>query len=112
MNNEFNQTLIDLVKENPELPIMPATHHEVVCSDEHNYWLGEIEKVVVDYFYLAEEFWYVGKENIMEYLSKECNNSTKKLISKDDFDLAMDIKFDELLESGEIKKAIIIYIGV
>jgi hypothetical protein len=54
MNNEFNKTLINLVKENPELPIIPVTYYEVVC-DDCGYWAGEIEKVIVDYFYLDKD---------------------------------------------------------
>jgi hypothetical protein len=112
MDNKNNKELIEVVKNNPDLPIIPATHYEVVAED-WGYWCGEIREVKVDYYYLAEEMWYAGVDEIRDQLQTEHENDQEcELMSDEEFDIFIDNKFDELVESGKVKKAIIMYIGL
>lgn len=36
--------MLELVKENPSLPIIPMTHYEV-CGGDFGYWMGKVESV-------------------------------------------------------------------
>lgn len=42
----INHKLLELVKENPSLPIVPMTHYEV-CGGDYGYWMGEIQTVEI-----------------------------------------------------------------
>lgn len=41
--------LLNLIKENPDLPIVPMVDSEIVASDEHTNWLGSFGKAEIDY---------------------------------------------------------------
>ena len=49
----MNYKLLELVKENPELPIIPMTHYEV-CGGDSGYWLGTIESVEIKEYAINE----------------------------------------------------------
>ena len=106
--NKQIETLLKLVKENPELEIISATHYDVCCED-WGYWIGKIEKVEIDYFFDCCDKWIIGKEEteieIEEQYEKECQN-----LSDEELNVFIDSKFKEFEKNGEIKKAIIIYI--
>lgn len=48
------EKLIDLIKENPKLPVVPMVHYEVigddyeVIGDDCGYWMGRIDSVRID----------------------------------------------------------------
>lgn len=49
----MNCKMLELVKENPELPIVPMIHYEV-CGGNYGYWLGRIESVEVKEYAINE----------------------------------------------------------
>lgn len=110
MDNENNKKLIELVQQNPELPIIPATYYEV-CAEDWGYWCGEISDVKVDYFYLDCDRWYAGESEIMDQLELEYDaDESIPEMNREEWDKYLENKFKERVESGEIKKAIIMYI--
>lgn len=62
----MNYKLLELVKENPELPIVPMTYYEV-CGGDSGYWMGRIISV-----------------EIREYAINEWNED-EAVLFKDDF---------------------------
>lgn len=52
MNNV--EKLINLIKENPDLPIIPMVNAEIVC-DDYGYWMGEWGRCEVTEYYLGKE---------------------------------------------------------
>ena len=62
----MNYKLLELVKENPELPIVPMTYYEV-CGGDSGYWMGRIVSV-----------------EIREYAVNEWNED-EAVLFKDDF---------------------------
>ena len=54
--------LLELIQENPELPIMPMVETEVVGGDEYNSWLGEWGKVCIDEWWSDDEAIYFRSE--------------------------------------------------
>jgi hypothetical protein len=57
------EKLLQLVKENPDLPIIPMVETEVVCGDEYGYWMGSFEDCQIREFAIDE--WY--GEGIVRY---------------------------------------------
>lgn len=42
--------LLQLMKENPDLPVIPMVDSDVVAGDEYGYWMGSIGKCEVREF--------------------------------------------------------------
>lgn len=55
MNNNITE-LLRLVKENPDLPILPMVDGEIVCGDEYGRWVGSFGKCRVDEYVIDK--WY------------------------------------------------------
>ncbi len=47
--------LFKLIKENPDLPIVPMVATECVCGDEHGYWKAEWGSAKVTKYWMNEE---------------------------------------------------------
>lgn len=47
--------LIKLIKENPDLPIVPMVDSEVVADDSYSWWLGKWGRCEVTRYYLGRE---------------------------------------------------------
>ena len=47
--------LFDLIRENPELPIVPMVDTEVVASDEYDWWLAKWGRAEITEYYLGNE---------------------------------------------------------
>lgn len=65
---EINSKFIELVRQNPNLPILAWVNYEV-CDDCDHSWLGEIQDVTIE-----------------EYTSYEMYNEGADLVTKDNMD--------------------------
>ena len=63
--------LLDLIKENPHLPIVPMVDSEIVADDGYAYWLGSWGTAKIEKYYHGEERIYVYDERDMEDLVAE-----------------------------------------
>lgn len=110
MNN--TEQFLQLVKENPALPIIPLVSYEVVCGDDYWWWLGEFgrsEKTQI----------YRGKENIHLKIDDEeevlCDLANcvygHDQQGRDIYDLSDD-EWDALYASVPWEDAIVVYINV
>jgi hypothetical protein len=45
---EINSKFIELIKQNPDLPILAWVNYEVVAGDDYAHWLGEISKATIE----------------------------------------------------------------
>ena len=112
MKKKNTEELIKIIRENPELEIIPVTYWEVVCED-WGYWCGSINDVRVDYFYQDEERWYADKDDIMGRLyDKYEDDELCEDLDKYDFNKFIDNMFNSMVEAGKIKRAIIVFIGL
>ena len=59
------QKLIELVKENPDLPIIALVNGEV-CGDDNGYWLGHCGSASVELVGCIGERYYTDLEEFME----------------------------------------------
>jgi hypothetical protein len=51
--------LLELIKQNPTLRIMPMVETEVVASDDYGWWMAEWGKASVEEVYLDDERIYI-----------------------------------------------------
>lgn len=54
--NENIEKLLQLIKENPDLPILPMVDGEVCGGDDYNYWMGAWGRCRIDEYLIDE--WY------------------------------------------------------
>lgn len=54
--------LLDLMKQNPHLPIVPMVDAEIVADDTYGYWLGSWSTASLDKYYKGEERVYFYDE--------------------------------------------------
>ena len=56
------KNLLKLIKENPELPVIPFVDGEIVCGDEYCRWIGSIGDVNIKEFCTFKERYYFKDE--------------------------------------------------
>lgn len=108
MENNVVQ-LLELIKNNPDLPIIPMVETEVVAGDEFGYWMGsfgdcDIKEYVLDDWYGEGIVRYRDKyteEEVIEHIAESKYDGTEEGYKK----AAEEIK-------GLWKKAIIVQINV
>lgn len=69
MPNENLLKLIELVKENPKLRVVPLVDSAVVIDDGYSYWLGSIGKPRLDDIYMPADHIYLksnDKDELVE----------------------------------------------
>ena len=54
--NDNTKKLLELISENPDLPILPMVSGEVCGGDEYAYWVGSFSEVRIDEYLIDE--WY------------------------------------------------------
>ena len=88
--------LLKLIKENPELPILPIVDSEIVASDDSNYFVGSWGESRIDYYWCDDERIY-SKENDFEDL-------VENIIDTDNnYDEEFGLLNDEYKEKAAIK---------
>ena len=60
------QTLIDLAKEHPDLPIVAMVDGEIVCGDDYCRWLGGFENVELGEYVLFDDRFIDDREKFKE----------------------------------------------
>lgn len=103
--------LIKLIKENPKLPVKFFTHYDVTCEPSPDYWLGELEKVEIDYLWHAHETIYIGEDEIRDELAEILREDNKDL-NDEDYENLIHKKSAEMIDKGEIIMSVIVYINV
>lgn len=63
--------LLDLMKQNPHLPVVPMVDSDVVADDTWGYWMGSWDNSGLDKYYKGEERIYFYDEKDMEELLVE-----------------------------------------
>jgi len=99
--------LINLMIENPTLPVIPMVDYEVCCDDEHSYWAGSIGEIKKDVFYMPDTTIFSDMDRIEEHFEEiiEIKNPNN-IFSREE----MNKLIKEEIQKVEIKEAIYIYI--
>ena len=105
------EELLELIKENPDLPIVPMVGSEVVAGDDYGYWIGSWGTCEVTEYYLGNERVHfkdpADEEEVLGDLQGCRWGCTPD--GKDIYDLS-DEEWDELYKSIPWIKCIVVYI--
>ena len=64
--NDKTQTLLNLLKENPDLPVVPMVAYEVVCDDYYYRWMGSIGDCYVGEYACYGDKFFTEREDFEE----------------------------------------------
>jgi hypothetical protein len=100
------QTLLDLVKENPDLPVIPMINSEIVASYDYNYYVGSFANCEIGYYYCSDERIYLDESELVDDILDKyyAEENWKNLNYKEQEEKA------ENIANSLMTKAIIVYI--
>lgn len=101
MNNR--DKLIKLIKENPDLPVIPLFETEVILDD--CYWLADFGRIEVSDFYVSDDKVYTDKDELVEDLVENKYFDLEK--TDEEIWRIAEKRADKLMY-----KAIIVYVGL
>jgi hypothetical protein len=105
------EELLKLIKENPDLPIIPMVGSEVVAEDSSSYWVGSWGRCELTEYYIGRERVHFKDDDDAEDVLTDmvgCEYGETK-DGKDIWDLS-DKEWEELVASLPWVKAIVVYI--
>ena len=107
------EILLQLMTEYPKLPVVPLVDTEVVAAGDYAYWMGELGRVKIAYYYLGREYIHIKDEDDEEDVLNDlvgCKYSCD-FEGRDIYELS-DEEWDKLYKSIPWTKAIIVRITV
>lgn len=98
--------LLKLCAENPNHEVIWLVDRDVVGGDEHAYWQASIETISLSFYWQGKNSIRTDEDDIKEEIAFE--------VESEGFDVESetDRRFQEKLGSGEIKKVILVKLGV
>ena len=102
--------IIRLIRENPDLPIIPMVNEEVVADDSYTYWMGSWGRAEVTEYYCGEERVHMKDDDEEDVLADMVG--CRYYCTKDGRDITdlTDEEWNELYASIPWTKAIVVYI--
>jgi hypothetical protein len=67
--------LLELVRENPDLKIVPMVDSEIVADDGHMWWIGGWGEASVEEIWNHDERVYIRSEDEISLIEEICDNS-------------------------------------
>jgi hypothetical protein len=97
--NENIQNLLNLIKENPELKIVPMVNYEIVAGDDCSYWMTSFGKCEVTKIYNDDErIWF--EDDFDDLVDKFIENNYCEV----------EIEAEEIVKNYNWEKVIVVYI--
>ena len=106
-----SKELLELIKENPDLPVVPMVGTEVVADDTYCYWMGSWGICKVTEYYIGREHIHFKDDEMEDVLEDMVGckfGETKD--GRDIWDDLSDEEWKDLFESLPWIKAIIVHI--
>ena len=107
-DKENINTLLQLIKENPELPILPMVATEAVCDDSFSYWMAKWGRAKVDKYWCDDERVYSYNENFDSLVDEWIDDNYEDYPNFTDEELQK--KAESVINGYEWVEAIIVYI--
>ena len=104
------QELLDLVKANPTLPVIPRVDSEVVVEEGYNYWFGHFGKAYIEEMVCFGDRWYTRDEQ--DEIEERLADLFMDEESIDDYGDGVERVAHERAEALPWRKVITVYIGV
>ena len=104
------EELLRLMRENPDLPIIPMVWSEIVAEESSSYWIGSWDRCELTEYYIGREHVHFKDDDAEDILTDMvgCEYGETK-DGKDIWDLS-DKEWNELFASLPWVKAIVVYI--
>ncbi|MFA7157645.1 MAG: hypothetical protein WC123_08185 [Bacilli bacterium] len=100
--------LLKLIKENPELPILPMVATECVCDDSYCYWMAEWSRAEVTKYWCSDERIY-QYDDFDDLVETWIDNNYEEHPSLNDEEL--EVLAERIVNSYDWVDAIIVYIN-
>lgn len=106
------ESLLKLMKENQDLPVVPMVHQDVVADDNYHWWRGEWSHSEITEYYCGRDMIHFKDDDEEDVLSDldSCIYG-QDYYGRDIYELS-DEQWKELYESVPWIKAIVVYITV
>ena len=106
LQKERTEKLIKIIRENPELPIVPMVDYEVVAEDSGR-WLGSWGNCCIGEYVLGQERIHFREEDDWDEIE---NTLTDGVITYDDYETMSEENAKQMYDSLPWIKAIIVNI--
>lgn len=105
------ETLLNLIKENPDLPVVPLVDSEVVADDYYNWWLAAWGRAEIKEIYVGRERIHIKDEDDEEEVLCDMVGCKYSMTpdGRDVYDLT-DEEWDALYKSIPWTKCIVVRI--
>lgn len=106
------EKLLQLIRENPDLPVVPMVNEEVVADDSHSWWLANFGMCSIDSYYSDDErVWLKAddEEDLLDMWADEHYEELKDL-SNAEAEKVVNSRGKEWFENLPWVKAIMVYI--
>lgn len=101
--------LLLLIKQNPDIEILPMVDSEIVCDEGRMYWLGHWHKAMIDEYWVDDEkihFKSWDFDSICDEINDSLDESETQGLSYEEIDKLVEQKADAL----PWKRAIVVMI--
>ena len=108
--NEISKDLLQLIKDNPDLPIVPMVDAEV-AGDDSGYYMGSLGEVKVDEYVISSYYYY--DDRVIFKSDDDVFDALERYMSAEEFEALPDDEEDcrPYYDKLPWTKAIIVYIG-
>lgn len=107
--NEFTKALVDLINENPDLPVITMVDTEIVGDDTYGRWYSSIGYSRVDEYVVYEKY-YGDQPNII--YKSDIDEIIEDLIERHEDNLLTDELAHEMANALNWKKAIFLSVDL
>ena len=106
------EKILNLIKENPDLPIVPMVDSEVVAED-YGYWMGKWGNCQITEYYCGRERVHFKDDDEENVLMDLCDSDWCIVVEEgtDIYDLS-DEDWDKLYQGVPWTKGIVVYITI
>ncbi len=113
MDNKTEE-LLQLVKDNPGIPVRFMVNYEVCASDECTWWMATISLVKKTYYWRDDERVYIDEDVIMDELEVRYDNNgdSREDINEDEVRKDLEKQYADMIATKKIEEAIIVYVDV
>lgn len=102
--------LLQLIKDNPDLEILPMVSTDIIASDDFNSWMGQWGSAEIDEYYCSDERIYFKSEDFDELVDEFMDNNYLELEYKNLTDEEFEKVANDAVDKYEWVKAIVVHI--